>query len=498
MYTQIQDKKEISKNYFYKNASELFDNMEIKQEIKDYLKKSIENILKQDREAQDLFWELMNLVHFIKDKKNRHDFIEITQHIINHDNILRITDSLFCPTTNFPQCDDDDIEKICAVIRHTIKNYSFFDSEIFNRQLLNAEEKQNKIYLYKTITSEENADKDLFFKLSSTAKEMWFIDYFAEHSLKMLSSEENTIKYNNSTKIIKFPLYFFNTPYLKEMLFKNLATEKIGNDTRWSTIQYAIAKEGIEILNNFEDVKILLDFFKKHGFASAPYWLLQRFNLEIKNPRTMDIFHMTPIKNFIDELKPTEINYNLLEFLLDNPSMPQPNKQVIQNLNTPQIMKILKIADEHKQSLLNAINENEKLWLTNAINNDQNYINQLTYQQKEKLFKSQYYNNTMHPIHQDINELTQKNPDESKQLLKMLKYNYKLDISKISQTANEELMKKIFTTFMKEDKGSKLRIEKNWDKTYQPYQEPSSMPKNNARTVLEQNHLNKKIIDFLF
>ena len=90
MYTQIQDKKEISKNYFYKNASELFDNMEIKQEIKDYLKKSIENILKQDREAQDLFWELMNLVHFIKDKKNRHDFIEITQHIINHDNILRI------------------------------------------------------------------------------------------------------------------------------------------------------------------------------------------------------------------------------------------------------------------------------------------------------------------------------------------------------------------------------------------------------------------------
>ena len=37
MYTQIQDKKEISKNYFYKNASELFDNMEIKQEIKDYI-----------------------------------------------------------------------------------------------------------------------------------------------------------------------------------------------------------------------------------------------------------------------------------------------------------------------------------------------------------------------------------------------------------------------------------------------------------------------------
>ena len=465
MYTQQQHQTESIKSLFTKNTTELFDNMEIKQELKDDFKKNIANILKKNHEIQVLFWEIMNMIHFIPTQKDRNRFIELTKDLAQLDPI-EIARTIFNPETNFPQCDDKDIEKICAVIRDTV------------------------------------TEKRLYHSRS------WISD-FMHNSFKMLSSKDGAepIKYHNTQKIIKFPLTFLNTKEYKEKLndyIKNIDYDAIDDKGIFFSSHTKAQENNFNFFNQFQDIKILFDYIKNTVSPKRACDVLIKY---LEHMKYIDISNTEPIKNIMDRLKTSEISLKLISFLLKNPQMRQLHQKEIQHLNLSQIKQIIKIKKEGHKGMkdsetiitmgysthIEKRTEQEKENSAKMVENCEKHLSLLTPQQKETLFKDKYYNRAMDPIHKDINALTQKSPEESKKLQEIL-YEDEPNIFQLSESENKELINKIFDTLSnKRSTKDQYKILNNWNTVYK---KPSSEFKNKATQVFDLPYFVRNIAEY--
>ena len=358
MYTQIQQNEEDIKKEFCENVQNLLSDAGIKDE---YAKHCIEHInkeFKNNKNFDEMFWELLNNINIFKKEEHRHKFINLMLTIVKLDkqnnmkNRDNIHDSIFEATTNFPQCSDNDVEKICDII---IQN--------------------NKTHM-----NEEYFD---------TIKKV--LNRFIGNSLDILTngSKEDINAYLNNPKIIRFPFAFIKKTFTAqhiELIMDGIFFRIFDMKFVYNLNTYT--SEGIfDILNKLQDIKLILDFSKHNNKPKYRYDFLERYITHfVARFDIVDVSRTEPVSQFIDELQPHEISRSLIYLIINNPKIKQFSTQQIQGFNAPQIKKICKIkemANEYSNEPKHTDKVNEKY--KNIVNNADTHLKQLTFKQKERI-----------------------------------------------------------------------------------------------------------------